>query len=95
MERRHLLSHTAMAGLLMTGPGRAALAGAQAAPQGGLSRRAIPKPGPMVPPVPAIITSVHGRPGDPDELSVLWTFVVNGDPPQVASPPATSTSPAG
>jgi flavin reductase (DIM6/NTAB) family NADH-FMN oxidoreductase RutF len=22
-------------------------------------------------------------PGDPDEIAVLWTFVVNGDPPQV------------
>lgn len=49
----------------------------------GLPRRPTPKPGPMIPPVPAIITSVHGKPGDPDELSVLWTFVVNGDPPQV------------
>ncbi len=37
----------------------------------------------MLPPVPAIVTSVYGKTGDPDELSVLWTFVVNGDPPQV------------
>ena len=83
MQRRHLLSHTALAGLLMMAPARAAAAEAQATPPRGPSRRAIPKPGPMVPPVPAIITSVHGQPGDPDELSVLWTFVVNGDPPQV------------
>ncbi len=81
MQRRHLLSQAAVAGLLMTSPIRTAAA--QAPPSKGLSRKPIPKPGPMIPPVPAIITSVHGKPGDPDELSVLWTFVVNGDPPQV------------
>ena len=82
MQRRQLLSHAAVASLLMAGAART-MAGAQAGASRGLTRRAIPKPGPMVPPVPAIITSVHGKPGDPDELSVLWTFVVNGDPPQV------------
>jgi flavin reductase (DIM6/NTAB) family NADH-FMN oxidoreductase RutF len=86
MQRRHLLSKAAMAGLLAARPIRP-VAAAQAAQSRGLSRRAIPKPGPMIPPVPAIITSVHGRPGDPDELSVLWTFVVNGDPPQVGVAP--------
>jgi len=52
------------------------------APQPGI-RRALPEPGPMVPPVPAILLTVNGREGNPDEISVLWTFVVNGDPPQV------------
>ena len=47
------------------------------------SRRTLAEPGPMVPPVPAILLTVNGAPGDPDEISVLWTFVVNGDPPQV------------
>jgi flavin reductase (DIM6/NTAB) family NADH-FMN oxidoreductase RutF len=37
----------------------------------------------MIPPVPAILLTVNGRPGDPDEISVLWSFVVNGNPPQV------------
>ncbi len=37
----------------------------------------------MIPPVPAILLTVNGRAGDPDEISVLWTFVVNGDPPQI------------
>jgi len=83
MQRRQLLSHAAAASLLMTGAARTMAAGAQAGASRGLTRRTIPKPGPMVPPVPAIITSVHGKPSDPDELSVLWTFVVNGDPPQV------------
>lgn len=83
MQRRRFLSHAALAGLLTATPRRALAGRAQAAGPRAGKRRAIPKPGPMVPPVPAIITSVHGRPGDPDELSVLWTFVVNGDPPQV------------
>ncbi len=46
-------------------------------------RRSLAEPGPMVPPAPAILLTVNGRDGDPDEISVLWTFVVNGDPPQV------------
>jgi flavin reductase (DIM6/NTAB) family NADH-FMN oxidoreductase RutF len=37
----------------------------------------------MLPPVPAILLTVNGKPGEPDEISVLWSFVVNGDPPQV------------
>jgi flavin reductase (DIM6/NTAB) family NADH-FMN oxidoreductase RutF len=37
----------------------------------------------MLPPVPAILLTVAGKPGDPDEISVLWTFVVSGNPPQV------------
>jgi flavin reductase (DIM6/NTAB) family NADH-FMN oxidoreductase RutF len=53
-------------------------------PMGRPRRRVpLPKPGPMLPPVPAILVTVNGRPGESDEISVLWTFVVNGDPPQV------------
>lgn len=37
----------------------------------------------MLPPVPAILLTINGAPGDPDEISVLWTFVVNGNPPQI------------
>jgi len=37
----------------------------------------------MVPPVPAVFLTVNGMPGDPDEITVLWTFIVNGDPPQI------------
>ncbi len=39
--------------------------------------------GPMVPPVPAVFLTVEGLGGGPDEISVVWTFVVNGQPPQV------------
>ncbi|MDA0329410.1 MAG: flavin reductase family protein [Gemmatimonadetes bacterium] len=49
----------------------------------GTERRTLQAPGPMVPPVPAILLTIHGAEGDPDEISVLWTFVVNGDPPQI------------
>jgi flavin reductase (DIM6/NTAB) family NADH-FMN oxidoreductase RutF len=37
----------------------------------------------MVPPSAAILLTINGAAGDPDEISVLWTFVVNGDPPQI------------
>jgi flavin reductase (DIM6/NTAB) family NADH-FMN oxidoreductase RutF len=46
-------------------------------------RRTLSEAGPMIPPVPAILLTVNGEPGDPDEISVLWTFVVNGKPPQI------------
>ncbi len=46
-------------------------------------RHSLSQPGPMVPPVPAVLLTVNGMPGDPDEISVLWTFVVNGSPPQI------------
>ncbi len=37
----------------------------------------------MLPPMPAVLLTVRGGPGQPDEISVVWTFVVNGSPPQV------------
>jgi len=58
---------------------------ANASPQA--ARRALAEPGPMLPPVPAVLLSVNGAPGDPDHLSVVWSFVVNGDPPQIGIAP--------
>lgn len=46
-------------------------------------RAALSAPGPMLPPVPAVLLTVNGRPGDPDEISVLWSFVLNGEPAQI------------
>jgi len=46
-------------------------------------RRRLAEPGPMIPPVPAILLTVNGAPGDPDEISVVWTFVIEGTPPHV------------
>ena len=80
--RRDFLTHAALAVVAGTGVAAPTAAhGAQATR--GLTRSSLAKPGPMLPPAQAIITSVRGRPGDPDELAVLWTFVVNGDPAQV------------
>jgi flavin reductase (DIM6/NTAB) family NADH-FMN oxidoreductase RutF len=82
--RRSFLTQSALC--LIASPGvpwlsRTATVGEQGVT--GLRRTALAKPGPMLPPSPAILTSVRGKPGDPDELAVLWTFVVNGDPAQV------------
>ena len=71
-SRRVLMSESA--GLAALG-----LFGAAAPPK----RKLLPEPGPMLPPVPAILLTVNGMPGDPDEISVVWTFVINGQPPQV------------
>jgi len=38
---------------------------------------------PMIPPVPAILLTVNGLDDNPVEISVVWTFVVNGNPPQI------------
>jgi flavin reductase (DIM6/NTAB) family NADH-FMN oxidoreductase RutF len=37
----------------------------------------------MLPPMPAILLSINGAQDGPDEISVLWSFVVNGNPPQI------------
>ena len=39
--------------------------------------------GPMIPPVPAILLTVNGKQSDPKEISVVWTFVLEGKPPQI------------
>lgn len=41
------------------------------------------EPGPMLPPVPAIILGVRGDESIADDLTIVWTFVVNGKPPQI------------
>ncbi len=81
--RREFLTQSALA-LIGSAAGLSATAGVAAQPSTAApARSSLATPGPMLPPAQAIITSVRGRPGDPDELAVLWTFVVNGDPAQV------------
>jgi flavin reductase (DIM6/NTAB) family NADH-FMN oxidoreductase RutF len=71
-------------GLAAVAPFQGALAAGQAKEK----RRALLKePGPMIPPVPAILLTVNGLAGDPDEISVVWTFVINGKPPQIGIAP--------
>jgi flavin reductase (DIM6/NTAB) family NADH-FMN oxidoreductase RutF len=43
----------------------------------------LPEPGPMLPPVPAIVLGVEGDETVADDLTVVWTFVLNGKPPQI------------
>ncbi len=77
--RREFLTQSALAFIAASAGGFGAPSAAQAAQAGtGLRRSALAKPGPMLPPSPAILTSVRGKPGDPDELAVLWTFVAAG-----------------
>ena len=80
--RRDFLTQAALAFVAGAGAGAPTVAHAAQATKG-LTRSSLAKPGPMLPPAQAIVTSVRGKPGDPDELAVLWTFVVNGDPAQV------------
>jgi flavin reductase (DIM6/NTAB) family NADH-FMN oxidoreductase RutF len=47
------------------------------------TRISITPPGPMIPPTPAILLSINGLEGEPDEISVLWTFVLNGYPAKI------------
>ncbi len=42
-----------------------------------------PEPGPMLPPVPAIVLGVEGDSEVRDDLTIVWTFVLNGKPPQI------------
>lgn len=46
-------------------------------------RRSLEQPGPMLPPMPAILLSINGVQDGPDEIAVLWSFVINGNPPQI------------
>lgn len=83
-RRRFLESGSAAAAIAAVwgcAPGGRTQSDASESPTG--PRRSLAEPGPMIPPCPAILLTVNGRPGDPDEISVLWTFVVNGDPPQI------------
>lgn len=52
-------------------------------PTPGLARRELPEPGPMLPPAAAILLGVEGDERVKDDLTCVWTFIVNGHPPQV------------
>jgi len=47
------------------------------------NRETLKEAGPMIPPVPAILLTVNGLENNPAEISVVWTFVINGKPPQI------------
>lgn len=67
-----------------------ALSACNATPSGSVVRAVpaderfeLPEPGPMLPPVPAIVLGVAGDETVRDDLTIVWTFVCNGNPPQV------------
>jgi flavin reductase (DIM6/NTAB) family NADH-FMN oxidoreductase RutF len=82
VPRRVFLRESAIVGLIGC-IGTAGCSRSRSSRKGSSKRMALAEPGPMIPPVPAILLTVNGMPGNPEEISVLWTFVVNGKPPQV------------
>lgn len=46
-------------------------------------RTSLDEPGPMLPPVPAILLTVRDPLDKSEEISVVWSFVINGKPPQI------------
>ncbi len=87
-RRRFLLEASPAAGLLALGAVRADGVGAAPIALQAGPRVVLPEPGPMLPPVPAVLLTVRGKDDDPDHISVVWTFVINGDPPQIGIAPA-------
>jgi flavin reductase (DIM6/NTAB) family NADH-FMN oxidoreductase RutF len=80
LSRRLFLKQSSLLGLL------GVLCGTGAVPADSkkkTKRITLPEAGPMIPPVPAILLTVNGKPGGPDEISVVWTFVIEGKPPQI------------
>jgi len=43
----------------------------------------LPRPGAMIPPTPAVVMGVAGDDKVKDDLTVVWSFVLDGHPPQV------------
>jgi flavin reductase (DIM6/NTAB) family NADH-FMN oxidoreductase RutF len=73
-----------LSGIGAGSPHRATMgAGAGKQVQAGGDRLALEQPGPMLPPVPAVLLSINGVQDGPDEITVLWSFVINGNPPQI------------
>ncbi len=83
MNRRSFLKQstalTAIAGL-----GGIEIAKGASAPNTSGDRKLLSQPRPMIPPAPAILLSVNGETEDAPEISVVWTFVININPAQVA-----------
>lgn len=85
VSRRVFLKHSSVLALLGTvgGGGLAAVSGGKPG-TAAKERIHLPEAGPMIPPVPAILLTVNGTSGGgPDEISVVWTFVIEGKPPQI------------
>ncbi len=82
LTRRVFLKQSAAAALLAGGLG-AGFSPQVVAQSKSNKRKMLPKPSPMIPPVPAILLTVKGDETVPDEITVVWTFVLNSHPPQI------------
>ena len=49
----------------------------------GADRFELPEPGPMLPPVPAVILGVAGDETRPPDLTIVWSFVIDGPNAQI------------
>ena len=49
----------------------------------GAERFELPEPGPMLPPVPAVILGVAGDETRPPDLTIVWSFVLDGPNAQI------------
>jgi len=72
------MSSVFLAGVCATG-----LAATASLPKYGKRRITLSEAGPMIPPVPAVLLTVNGRNNGPDEISVVWSFIVEGRPPHI------------
>jgi len=82
-SRRRFLGQAALAPVLACLGSCSSWAGLKAARASSAGRVSLAEPGPMLPPVPAVLLTVNGDQDGPDEISVVWSFVLNGKPPQV------------
>ena len=57
-----------------------------------MERFELPEPGPMLPPAQAIVLGVKGDEKTEDDLTIVWTFILNGKPPQVGISVATKSA---
>ena len=84
VTRRTLVKNTLITGLMAGAPALGKAGGKPTNAKGiGDARVKLAEAGPMIPPVPAIMLTVNGLEPGKDEISVVWTFVINGKPPQI------------
>ena len=84
VTRRTLVKNTLITGLMAGAPALGKTGGESTNAKGiGDVRVKLEEAGPMIPPVPAIMLTVSGLEPGKDEISVVWTFVVNGKPPLI------------
>ena len=82
VKRRVFINKTVFP-VIMAGLGGANITNLFAEDRNNGKRVRLAENGPMIPPVPAILLTVNGKPEGPKEISVVWTFVLEGEPPQI------------